>query len=110
MLWSALYLTFTLTCFYGFNTGKTCLAVLLSFLGIIAGNALRSAALFYPEAHILALPSWAHEGIGMVVFFFTAIFIVGGIQWIRKNFHPDPSHLYHFLWVSRHSTPGSCYS
>lgn len=86
MLWSTLYLTFTLTCFYGFNTGKTCLAVLLSFLGIIAGNALRSAALFYPEAHILALPSWAHEGIGMIVFFFTAIFIVGGIQWIRKKF------------------------
>ncbi|HWP47047.1 MAG TPA: archaeosortase/exosortase family protein [Candidatus Limnocylindrales bacterium] len=86
MLWSALYLTFTLTCFYGFNTGKTCLAVLLSFLGIIAGNALRSAALFYPEAHTLALPSWTHEGIGMVVFFFTAIFIVGGIRWIRKKF------------------------
>lgn len=88
-LWAGLYLTFTLASFYGLGPWKTWLAALLSLLAVILGNILRSAALFYVEAGILALPLWAHQGVGLVTFLFTTTFIVGFIQWIRKEIPCD---------------------
>jgi len=88
-LWAGLYLTFALASFYGLGAWKTWLAALLSLLAVILGNILRSAALFYLEAGILALPPWTHQGVGLVTFLFTTIFIVGFIQRIRKEIPCD---------------------
>ncbi|MCI0530251.1 MAG: exosortase/archaeosortase family protein [Nitrospira sp.] len=91
MLWAGFYLTFTLACFYGLSLRKTCGASVLSLLAIILGNTLRSTALFYVEADVVALPSWIHESVGVVVFLFTAVFIVGWIQYIRDKVSCGPS-------------------
>jgi exosortase/archaeosortase family protein len=95
MLWTGLYLTFTLICLFEFNFKKASIATMISLVAIILGNVFRSVALFYIEAKIVLFPPWAHEGVGVVIFIFTAIFIVWSLQSIRNrgrmSCEPSPS-------------------
>lgn len=79
MLWTGLFLTFTLACYFRLNTWRTVAAALLSFAVIILGNTLRAVALFYLEAEIIKLPEnisgTAHSAIGVMMFLFTALAI-----------------------------------
>ena len=68
MLWSGLYLSFTLSCFFGFGHLRTWFTYCFANLAIFSGNVLRAVILFYIESGILAAPSWAHTGCGVVSF------------------------------------------
>ncbi len=88
MLWTGLYLIFTLACFYRLSSSKTILAVCAGMPVIIGGNALRAAALFYLETGIAKLPAiispdTAHAATGVVVFLLTAIGLAWLLQWLH---------------------------
>lgn len=79
MLWSALYLNFTLACFGGLSTLRTWLAYLFSLAAVFIGNVLRASILFFTESEIVAAPDWAHQSIGLAVF--------GGVALAVLSFH-----------------------
>ncbi|MCG3206180.1 MAG: hypothetical protein KCHDKBKB_02909 [Elusimicrobia bacterium] len=68
MLWAALLLASAYSCFYRLNGIRTIVAVISATGLAIVANAIRAAALFFTEAHILKAPTWFHEGTGLVVF------------------------------------------
>ena len=89
MLWTGLYLIFTLAIFYRLSIGKTILAVSAGMPVIIGGNALRAAALFYLETGIAKLPATisadtAHAATGVIVFLLTAIGLAWLLQWLQR--------------------------
>jgi len=45
----------------------------LASVAVVLANALRAAALFYPEAGLLSLPSAAHETVGLAAFALVAL-------------------------------------
>lgn len=75
MLWTGLFLSFALACFYNLNWRRTILIALCAMVVVILGNVLRAAALFYVEAKILDMPAWSHTGIGVMVFMIVAVTI-----------------------------------
>jgi exosortase/archaeosortase family protein len=90
MLWAGLFIACTLALFLRLPAWRTILAVLGAFAAIIAGNALRAAALFYPEAGIVpALPPWLHTGVGLIVFFGVALLIA---WWTHRLARKLPEH------------------
>jgi len=72
MLWAGLYLALTAACAYNAGWRRTCVIVAAMAVAVIAGNALRTAGLFYLEAGLLPIPQMAshalHAGAGLVVF------------------------------------------
>jgi exosortase/archaeosortase family protein len=84
MLWAALFLTFVVADLYRLGWVRTGLASMLALVAVLLGNTLRAAGLFYIEAGIIKLPSWSHEGAGVIVFLATAVGIVSGIRQIRR--------------------------
>ena len=76
MLWAGLFVTFTLAAYYGFGWLRLTASVTIGIIAVLLGNVLRASSLFYIEAEILKTPSWWHNGIGLVVFAFTAAAIV----------------------------------
>ncbi|MEW6730652.1 MAG: archaeosortase/exosortase family protein [Acidobacteriota bacterium] len=90
MLWTGCYLTFTLCCFYELTAKHTCWAVGLSLLAILVGNILRAVALFYVEIGMMRFPDWMHEGVGVVVFFGTAIMIFLIVQFLGRRIECEP--------------------
>jgi exosortase/archaeosortase family protein len=77
MLWVGLYVAFALCAVQRFSCLRTLLMAFAALGLVLAGNALRAAALFHMEAGIVALPGWCHEGVGAVIF--TAVVIALGI-------------------------------
>jgi exosortase/archaeosortase family protein len=75
MLWTGLYLNFTLACFRRLGSLRTWLTYSLSMFIIFLGNLLRTIVLFYGEAHILSFPSWGHQGVGIAAFLVVALAI-----------------------------------
>jgi exosortase/archaeosortase family protein len=85
MLWTGLYLAFTLACIYELRTFKTLLMLLLALPAIIMGNIFRAVALFYIEAGIVEMPGWAHEYAGLVSFIIVASIILAAVRLIRRE-------------------------
>lgn len=81
MLWMGIYLSLALAGYYRLGWRRTTGAVLLSVSAVLVGNLLRSVALFYVESGLVELPAWGHSGIGLAVFFATAL----GIGWLTKR-------------------------
>jgi exosortase/archaeosortase family protein len=76
MLWSGLYLNFTLACFTGLDSFKTWLAYVFSVAVIFLGNTIRATALFYTESGIVPGPEWTHQAVGLAVFSVAGLSIV----------------------------------
>jgi len=76
MLWSGLYLNFTLACFTGLGSFKTWLTYVFSVIAIFLGNTIRASALFFTETGIIDSPSWSHQGIGVAIFSLVAVSII----------------------------------
>jgi exosortase/archaeosortase family protein len=85
MLWVGLFLAFTLSCVYRLDARRTALAAAGAGGTVLAGNALRASALFYVETGAVGLPSWSHEGVGVVVFAFVAAGILACVRWLRSE-------------------------
>ncbi|HMV46688.1 MAG TPA: archaeosortase/exosortase family protein [Blastocatellia bacterium] len=79
MLWTGMYLTFTLAGLFRLNARRTAAAAMLAFVAILLGNILRAVALFYLEAGIVNLPERfsgaAHSAVGVMMFLLTALTI-----------------------------------
>ena len=76
MLWTGLYLNFTLACFTGLDQFRTWFSYAGSGLAIFTGNMLRVTALFFLESGIVKGPKWAHEALGLLFFAVVALFII----------------------------------
>ncbi len=84
MMWFGFYLCLTLACVYRMRLARL-LALSLMTLGIIiAANILRATALFYIESGLIPMPTWAHDGVGMVTFIAAAI----AILWLADRLAP----------------------
>jgi len=82
MLWTGFLLVLALAWYRRLSPGRTLLATGGALVFIILGNALRAAALFYPEAGIITAPAWAHSAIGVLVFLAVAAVIVWWVGWL----------------------------
>jgi exosortase/archaeosortase family protein len=68
MLWAGVYLALALAAWFGLPWRRTAAAALGGVALVVAGNGIRSAALFVKETGLAPLPEWAHAGIGLAVF------------------------------------------
>ncbi len=84
MLWTGLYLNFTLVCFRGLGPLRTWFTYSFSMFIIFLGNLLRTIVLFYGEAHIVSFPSWGHQGVGIATFLAVALAIASMHTRIRE--------------------------
>lgn len=76
MLWFGFYLCFTLACLYRLSFIRLVLLGTITSVVIVGANTLRATALFYTESGLIAMPDWAHNGIGTVMFIAAAILVV----------------------------------
>ncbi|MDH5356999.1 MAG: exosortase/archaeosortase family protein [Gammaproteobacteria bacterium] len=76
MLWFGFYLCFTLACLYRLSPVRLVALGTITSVVIVAANSLRATALFYTESGLIAMPGWAHNGIGIVMFIAAAILVV----------------------------------
>ncbi|MDX2043811.1 MAG: archaeosortase/exosortase family protein [Acidobacteriota bacterium] len=88
MLWTGMFLCFTLACWFRLNWQRTIVAATLSFAAIVLGNTFRAVALFYLEAGIFQLPEHfsepAHSAVGVMMFLLTAV----AIAWLAQKSVP----------------------
>lgn len=80
MCWTGVYLALTLACVYRLSTWQTWHALAVALVVLVLGNTLRTAALFYPEAGIVVLPPWVHDGVGVVTFLAIALVLGSAIR------------------------------
>ena len=85
MLWAGGYLAAVLACLHGLKATRVLLLGLGTAVCVVAGNALRAAALFYLEAGIVPLPSWSHNATGIVVFAATALLVLTFAERLRME-------------------------
>ncbi len=85
MLWVGGYLVCLLAVLWRLSARRTVLMGIAAIAVIIAANVVRAAALFYLEAGVVDLPGWAHQGVGLVMFAFSAGAIAWMMQWICQN-------------------------
>jgi exosortase len=76
MLWAGLLLAAACSCFKNLDSLRTAFVLSAACMMAVFANAIRSAALFFMEAHIVKAPAWFHEGIGILVFMTLGFFIL----------------------------------
>jgi len=78
MLWTGLYLAFTISSVFVLQNGRTIMVCVYTVIFVILGNALRCMALFFLETGLVNLPHWVHPGIGLALFLALsiAVFVV----------------------------------
>lgn len=84
MLWTGMYLNFTIACINGLGLRSTWLSYLSAGALIFAGNVIRAAILFFPEAGILSAPAWFHSAAGLAVF----AVVAAGIYRVHQRLAP----------------------
>lgn len=73
MLWAGLFLAAVVSWRLRASASATCLAA--AAVAVVLANALRSAALFLPEAGLLRVPAFVHEAVGLVAFALVAALV-----------------------------------
>lgn len=81
MLWTGLFVGFTLAALRRISAVKTCTLCAATIVIVIAGNLMRASMLFFLEIikHNASLspPEWIHSGIGVCVFSFILLAVTG---------------------------------
>ncbi|MCO6429920.1 MAG: archaeosortase/exosortase family protein [Deltaproteobacteria bacterium] len=85
MLWSGLYLNFTLALARGLGFVLTWVAYSLSLVFIFFGNVLRNILLFFTESGIVKAPEWSHWAIGLFTMTIVAGSIIALHEYISKR-------------------------
>ncbi|HEY4246054.1 MAG TPA: archaeosortase/exosortase family protein [Lacunisphaera sp.] len=75
MAWAGLFFAATLACMRRFSSWETLRLFRWAGALVFGANVVRSTALFFLGAGIWRLPAFAHEGIGLVMFAVTLVFI-----------------------------------
>lgn len=68
MLWTALYLNFTLAAWRGLSFVKTWLGTSFTLFSVFIGNIVRATLLFFIESGLVTAPEIAHPLLGVLVF------------------------------------------
>lgn len=68
MLWTGLFLAATLACWQRLDTRAAFRLLRRASCAVFVANVLRATALFCIESKVWPSPSWAHEGVGLVLF------------------------------------------
>jgi exosortase len=79
-LWAGLCLATALALLRRLDAQRTLLVLLAAVPAVIAGNALRVAALFLLEMRLRPYPAWQHDGVGVAAFAMTALLIVAAVR------------------------------
>lgn len=85
MLWAGGFLACIVVSVFMLQLLQTFLVFLGTFIGVLLGNIFRTAALFHVESGLIEFPGWIHDGIGVVVFCFTAVAIAGLAERFRRR-------------------------
>jgi exosortase/archaeosortase family protein len=80
MLWMGLLLAAACSCFKNLDSFRTACVLSAACVMAVFANAVRSAALFFIEAHIVNSPAWFHEGIGILIFTMLGFFILWSVH------------------------------
>ncbi len=75
MLWAGMFFASVLAALRSMGGARFAALLAWSVLVVVAANALRNTVLFVKEAGIVALPAWAHDGVGVVAFTLAAVVI-----------------------------------
>lgn len=76
MLWTGLYLNFTLAAWRDLGFFATWLSTSFTLFSVFIGNILRATLLFFTESGLLDTPDIAHQAIGTIVFAIVAIAVL----------------------------------
>ena len=87
MLWTGLYLNFTLACFAGLSQTRTWLSYVAAGIAIFLANMLRVTVLFFLESGIVQGPAWLHAGLGLLFFALVAAFIIAFNRILARSDH-----------------------
>jgi exosortase/archaeosortase family protein len=90
MLWVGLFLAALLAAARDLGLARTAAAGLLATLVVVLANGLRVAALFVKETHLVALPEWTHEAIGLLVFGLAVAVLLRGLALLEPSVRPEP--------------------
>jgi exosortase/archaeosortase family protein len=77
MLWTGLYLNFTLAAWRELGFFATWLSTSFTLFSVFVGNIFRATLLFFTESGIVNAPDVAHEAIGIMVFAIVAFGVLG---------------------------------
>lgn len=77
MMWTGLYLNFTLAAWRKLGLLATWLSTSFTLFSVFVGNILRATLLFFTESGLLNAPDFAHQMIGIIVFIFIALAVLG---------------------------------
>lgn len=75
MLWTALYLNFTLAAWRNLSLPATWISTSMTMFSVFIGNVLRSTLLFFTESGIVNAPDIVHSLIGVIVFALVATMV-----------------------------------
>jgi len=84
MIWAGFYFAFTFVAFLGLDLKQTAKVCVFTAMCLLAGNVMRTAALFYLEAGLVVMPSWCHAGVGVLTFAVACSAIV----WFARRVKP----------------------
>lgn len=75
MLWAGMMLALALAVLRGHGPLRTAAMGVLALAAVVAGNILRTSALFFLETGVVKGPDWAHSAIGVSVFLAAAVML-----------------------------------
>lgn len=76
MLWTGLYLNFTLAVWRNLNVLITWIYTTLTMMSVFVGNVLRATVLFFTESGLVQAPPIAHQTIGLLIFSLIVFWII----------------------------------
>ena len=76
MLWTGLYLNFTLALWRNLGFFATWLSSSFTLFSVFLGNIFRATILFFTESGIISTPEIAHQAIGGIVFAIVAMAVI----------------------------------
>jgi exosortase/archaeosortase family protein len=85
MLWAGLLLAAAGSCFKNLDSFRTAFALSVACIMAVFANAIRAAALFFIEAHIMKAPAWFHEGVGVIAFLMLGLSILWVVHRTRSR-------------------------
>lgn len=88
MMWTGLYLNFTLATWQNLGFVATWLSCSFTLFAVFIGNIFRATLLFFTESGLINAPEIAHQAIGIIVFAMVALLVFNFhryFHWSRKG-------------------------
>ncbi len=83
MLWASAFLSALLATLFRLSYRRSIELGVVALLLCLLANILRASSLFFPEAGIISIPGFAHEGIGLIFFALAGLVLAA----LARKFH-----------------------